>query len=131
MSLKILLVDDEPDVLTGYERVLRKRFSVETAPGGEQALALLESQGPYAVLVADQRMPGMTGVEFLAAAKAVKPQAARLMLTGYADLQDLTAAVNVGEVQYYLTKPWDPDGLVATVEQAGAKIQHTLSARQQ
>ena len=63
MNPKILLVDDEPEVLEGYARVLRRRFTVETAPGGEQALTLLETRGPYAVLVADHRMPGMEGLD--------------------------------------------------------------------
>ena len=118
MSLKILLVDDEPDVLTGYERVLRKRFSVETAPGGEQALALLESQGPYAVLVADQRMPGMDGLDLLARARVACPDTVRIMLTGNSDQQTAVDAVNEGAIFRFLHKPCDSVLLGRTLEQA-------------
>ncbi|MBN9520491.1 response regulator, partial [bacterium] len=66
MSEKILFVDDEPNVLAGFERQLRKRYALETAPGGAEGLAALEARGPFAVVVSDMRMPGMDGARFLA-----------------------------------------------------------------
>src|SRR6266481_5372243 len=111
MSAKILCVDDEANVLEAYQRNLRKRFSIDTALGGEAALALIGSQGPYAVIVADMQMPGMNGVEFLTLAREKAPDTVRIMLTGNADQKTAVEAVNKGQIFQFLNKPCPPEML--------------------
>jgi DNA-binding NtrC family response regulator len=86
MNEKILFVDDDENLLASYQRQLRNKFAVATAPGGEQGLKVIGSEGPFAVIVSDFRMPGMDGVQFLAKAREAAPDTVRVMLTGYADL---------------------------------------------
>jgi len=105
MTEKILFVDDEPNVLHSIQRQLRKRFDLVTAEGGEEALRILKEQGPFAVIVSDMRMPGMTGVELLAQTKDMYPDTVRLMLTGNADQETAMEAVNTGQIFRFLTKP--------------------------
>ena len=87
MSSKILMVDDDENILAGYQRTLRKQFAIDTASSGAQGLAKLNEDGPYAVVVADMQMPNMNGVEFLKLAEAEMPDTVRVMLTGNADQQ--------------------------------------------
>lgn len=105
---QILIVDDEPDVLASLRRQLRREFDVYTAQGADQALAILGKRN-IQVIVSDQRMPGVTGIELLARARREYPNATRLLLTAYADLQGVIEAINSGQVYRYITKPWDPD----------------------
>ena len=118
MSSKILFVDDEPNVLEAYQRNLRKRFAIETATSGEQALGLMSQHGPYAVVVADMQMPGMNGVEFLIRAQQRAPDSVRLMLTGNADQKTAVEAVNQGHVYQFLNKPCPPDMLALALDNA-------------
>jgi response regulator RpfG family c-di-GMP phosphodiesterase len=118
MTEKILCVDDEPNVLEAYQRALRKEFRIETALGGEEALAALEARGPYAVVVSDMRMPGMDGVQFLARAKEAAPDSVRIMLTGNADQQTAMEAVNEGAIFRFLTKPCPPEALAKSLAAA-------------
>ncbi len=111
MSAKILCVDDEPNILSGYQRSLRKQFEIETAPGGAGALAKIAEGGPYAVLVTDMRMPGMDGIQFLQEAQRVAPDSVRIMLTGNADQQTAAGAVNEGRIFRFLNKPCSPEDL--------------------
>ena len=113
----ILLVDDEPDILFSLRGLLRREFELHTAAGGAEALEVLGRQ-PVHVIMTDQRMPQMTGAEFLRRARAACPEAVRIMFTGYADLRAVIDAVNEGGIYRYLTKPWDPDELVAVLHQA-------------
>jgi response regulator RpfG family c-di-GMP phosphodiesterase len=117
----ILCVDDEPNMLAAYERQLRKQFRVETAAGGEEGLAAVAARGPFAVVLADMRMPRMSGVEFLARVRQLAPYTVRMMLTGNTDQQTAVAAVNEGHVFRFLTKPCPPAvlarALAAGVEQ--------------
>ncbi len=117
MKPRILLVDDEPNVLQAYTRVLRTRFALDTAEGGAQALGLLEQQA-YAVIVTDMRMPGMDGVELLTWVRQRCPDTVRIMLTGNADQQTATNAVNQGAIFRFLNKPCDSELLGQTIEQA-------------
>lgn len=121
MTERILCVDDEPSILEAYKRQLRKRFSIETAPGGAEGLAAIASQGPFAVIVSDMRMPGMDGVQFLATVKERAPESVRIMLTGNANQQTAVDAVNEGNIFRFLTKPCPPEtlakSLVAGIEQ--------------
>jgi response regulator RpfG family c-di-GMP phosphodiesterase len=124
MNTKILCVDDDPNILTGYQRSLRKQFTLETAPGGEAALAQLAKNGPYAVIVADMQMPGMNGVQLLSKVQEKYPDTVRIMLTGNADQHTAVQAVNKGHVFQFLTKPCEAE-MLALALQAGLK-QHGL-----
>jgi thioredoxin reductase (NADPH) len=112
----LVAVDDEPPVLSAVERDLRahyaEHYQVYTASSGEQALDLLRRlrlrEDPVALLLVDQRMPGMSGVELLAASRKLYPDARRVMLTAFADTDAAIKAINDAEVQHYLLKPWDP-----------------------
>jgi DNA-binding NtrC family response regulator len=86
MAEKILLVDDDSNILDGYRRSLSREFVMETALGGQQALKLTAENGPYAVVVSDMRMPGMDGLQLLSSIKAQSPDTIRIMLTGNADM---------------------------------------------
>lgn len=121
MTEKVLFVDDEPNVLQAYKRALRREFSIETALGGERALEMLETEGPFAVIVSDMRMPGINGVQVLAAAKQCAPETARVMLTGNADQQTAIDAVNEGDIFRFLNKPCPPD-VVARVVTDGIEL---------
>lgn len=112
----LLLVDDEEPILNALRRILALRgYRVLTAGGGAAGLEILERE-PVDLILSDMRMPGMTGAQFLAEARRRKPDVARLLLTGYADMESTIAAINEGGVQRYLNKPWDNDELVRAVE---------------
>jgi diguanylate cyclase (GGDEF)-like protein/PAS domain S-box-containing protein len=114
----LLLVDDEPNILAALKRQMRgANCRILTAPGGQQGLELLESE-PVDVIVSDQRMPGMTGVEFLRAVKNSHPETVRMVLSGFTELQSVTDAVNEGAIYKFLTKPWDDTQLRGHIEEA-------------
>lgn len=115
MKDKILLVDDEPNVLAGYKRGLRQRFDVFTAEGGEKGLESISAHGPFCVIVSDMRMPVMDGVEFLKKVKRVSPESTRMMLTGNADQETAMKAVNIGAIFRFLTKPCPSNELTAAL----------------
>jgi CheY-like chemotaxis protein len=112
---KILFVDDEPAFLTQYELMLRLEFEVDTAVGGEQALAIIQERGPYAVVISDMRMPGMNGVQFLARVRQAAPDTTRMILTGGSDFDAALAAVNEGHVFRFLRKLSQPKDLANAV----------------
>jgi response regulator RpfG family c-di-GMP phosphodiesterase len=105
MSDKILLVDDDPNLLAAQTRNLRRQFEIETAEGGELGLAKIRDSGPYAVVVADRQMPGMDGIELLSRVRQAAPDTIRMMLTGNADLEAAIRVVNEGNIFRFLTKP--------------------------
>jgi response regulator RpfG family c-di-GMP phosphodiesterase len=116
MNNKILFVDDDANLLEGIQRTLRKQFSVEIAIGGAEGLKKLTETGPYAVLVVDMQMPGMSGLEFLRRAQTEAPHSVRIMLTGNSDSKTPTDAVNDGRVFHFLTKPCPAPVLVPALE---------------
>ncbi len=116
--MKILCVDDEPNILSGYQRSLRKQFQIDIAVGGTEALEKIQQEGPYAVLVTDMRMPGMDGLQFLEAARLTAPAAVRIMLTGNADQKTATDALNQGRVFRFLNKPCSPEELTGALSAA-------------
>lgn len=105
MPDKILFVDDDGNILSGFQRTLRGRFRVEVANGGPKALELLKADTGFAVVVSDYRMPVMNGVEFLSQAAALRPDCVRVLLTGEADTRAAGAAVNQGQIFRFLLKP--------------------------
>ena len=105
MNDKVLLVDDDQNLLYAAKRHLRKKFSFFTAQGGEEGLKLIEQEGPFAVIVSDLSMPKMDGIQFLARVREKNPNTVRIMLTGNADLHSAMTAVNEGQVFQFLTKP--------------------------
>jgi signal transduction histidine kinase len=113
----ILLVDDEIDSLEPMQMLLEDDYRVLTAEGGEEALALLEKEVAELV-IADQRMPGMTGVELLARVHEVYPEIVRLILTAYMDFEAMLRAINEGRVYRYIIKPWDQTDMQVTIKQA-------------
>ena len=116
MFQKILLVDDDDNILQGYRRNLHRRFDLEVASLVPQAIQMLEDNGPYAVLVADMRMPGMSGLELLEVARQRWPGMVRVMLTGNADQKTAVDAVNHGQVFRFLTKPCPAEDLALAIE---------------
>ena len=113
----ILLVDDEPDILFSLRGLLRREFELHTAQSGAEALEVLRKH-PIHVIMTDQRMPEMTGVELLRRARGECPEAIRIVFTGYADIKSVVDAINHGQIYRYLTKPWDPDELCAMLHEA-------------
>lgn len=115
---RLLLVDDEENILRSLRRVLRRgNWLIETAPDGEAGLELFERFRP-AVVISDYRMPGMSGVDFLARVKEQAPQTQRIMLTGQADQQAIEEAINRSEVFRFVSKPWNDAQLLLTVKSA-------------
>ena len=117
MDYKIMVVDDEPANLRLLERLFRHDYQVLTAASGAEALRLLELHD-VALLITDQRMPGMTGIELLKRASEFRPHMVRIILTGYTDVGALVEAINCGQVYKYVTKPWSNDELRLTVSRA-------------
>lgn len=115
----ILCVDDENDNLDALERIFRSKYKVLRANSGTEALHILDQYpDPVPVIITDQRMPQMTGVEFLEKSILKRPDSIRILLTGYTDMESVVSAINTGQIYRYLNKPWDPVDLVATVERA-------------
>lgn len=120
-KVRVLCVDDEPNVLEGIALHLKRRYDVQTATSGAAALELLEKDRHKAVILSDMRMPGMDGATFLARARELAPSAVRMLLTGQTDINSAIAAVNEGQIFRFLTKPCAPPMLIgafgAAVEQ--------------
>jgi response regulator RpfG family c-di-GMP phosphodiesterase len=115
----VLFVDDEENILKSLSRLLMdEEFEVLTADSGEKGLALLEQAENVGLIVSDQRMPGLSGVDFLERARAIAPHALRIMLTGYADINATIDAINRGGAYRYITKPWNDNEIVQTIRDA-------------
>ncbi|MEL6964157.1 MAG: HD domain-containing phosphohydrolase [Pseudomonadota bacterium] len=118
---KILVIDDERNLLEGIRRQLHKRFKLVLAENGDEGIAALQAQGPFAVVVCDMNMPGKTGIEVLAEIGELSPDTVRIMLTGQTDLDTAMNAVNQGNIFRFFTKPCPAEmlaaGLTAALEQ--------------
>ena len=121
---KILFVDDEPNILAAYQRQLRKQFSVEIAVGPVAGLAAIQNPRDFAVVVADMRMPEMSGVEFLVKVKTTAPETVRMMLTGNADQATAIEAINEGSIFRFLNKPCTKEIMAKTL--TAALVQYRL-----
>src|SRR5258708_35209460 len=131
MQYKIMIVDDEPVNLRTLERLFRRDYQVVTAQSGAEALTLLQHHD-VALLISDQRMPGMTGIELMKNTVALRPQMVKILLTGYTDVDALIESINSGLVYRYLTKPWNNEDLKLTVARAlehheATKSKHLLA----
>ncbi|MGA8271231.1 MAG: response regulator [Candidatus Sulfotelmatobacter sp.] len=124
MAEKILLVDDDPNILDGYRRSLSREFQLETALGGREALRLSAENGPYAVMISDMRMPEMDGIQLLCAIKAQWPDTIRVMLTGNADIATAINAINEGSIFRFLNKPCSKEVMAKTL--TAALLQYRL-----
>jgi response regulator RpfG family c-di-GMP phosphodiesterase len=116
----LLVVDDERDVCDSVYDLLRREFRILRAQSAAEGIKLLQENEVH-IIMTDQRMPQISGVEFLAKIQNRHPQAVRLLFTGYADLEAIIAAINQGHVFQFLRKPWQPEELEAAVRQAAAE----------
>lgn len=115
--IRVLFVDDEEGNLKAFKASFRRDMDVLLANSGKDALEILERESVH-VIISDQRMPGMTGSEFLTIARERHPRVMRMLLTGYADLEAVVSAVNNGGIYAYATKPWDENDLKLRIQQA-------------
>ena len=113
----VLYVDDEPENLRIFELAFRREFSVVTAESGDEGLRLLH-QRPIAIVLSDQRMPGMAGVDFLTRAREVDPKTIRILVTAYGDAATLGGAINDGSIYRYVPKPWAPEDMRLAIRRA-------------
>lgn len=114
----LLLVDDEENILSSLTRLLRREgYTILRASSGDEGIELLKEKS-VGVIVSDQRMPEMTGVEFLSKVKITHPDTIRIVLSGYTDLKSITDAINEGSIYRFLTKPWDDDLLKKNIAEA-------------
>ncbi len=116
-KITILYVDDEMNNLVSFKAVFRIKYNVLTAISGEDAKQILRNN-LINIIITDQRMPNMTGVEFLESILDEYPDPIRILLTGYADMNAVIDAVNKGKIFHYLTKPWNEEELDMTINRA-------------
>lgn len=116
-KITILYVDDEMNNLISFKAVFRIKYNVLTAISGEEAIKILRNN-LINIIITDQRMPNMTGVEFLESILNEYPDPIRILLTGYADMNAVVDAVNKGKIFHYLTKPWNEEELDMTINRA-------------
>lgn len=116
-KINILYVDDEENNLISFKATFRIKYNVMTAISGDEAVNILRKK-PVDIIITDQRMPGMTGVEFLETILDEFPEPMRILLTGYADMNAVIDAVNKGKIFHYLSKPWNEEELDMTILRA-------------
>lgn len=116
-KINILYVDDEQNNLISFKATFRLKYNIHTAISGEKAIKILKNN-PIEIIITDQRMPNMTGVEFLQSILDEYPEPIRILLTGYADLNAVIDSVNKGKIFHYLTKPWNEEELDMTIKRA-------------
>lgn len=116
-NINVLYVDDEQNNLLSFKAAFRREFNVHTAISGQEGLEIIKNE-EIDIIITDQRMPNMTGVEFLQHVIPIAPNPIRILLTGYSDINAVVDAINKGEVYRYLTKPWDNEFLKTTIRQA-------------
>ena len=117
-AINIIYVDDELNNLVSFKAVFRIKYNVYTAVSAEEAIKILRTNNNINVIITDQRMPQMTGVEFLESILDEFPDPIRILLTGYADMNAVIDAVNKGKIFHYLSKPWNEEELDMTINRA-------------
>ena len=123
---RVLFVDDEERILTALKSIFRSKYHVLTAANGQEALDFIQ-RFKIPVIVSDQRMPGMLGVDLLRQSRELAPDSVRILLTGYSDLASIVGSINDGEVFRFISKPWDNQELQQVI--AEAVIDRQRSAR--
>ena len=123
----LLVVDDEQDVCDSVHDLLRREFRVLKATSAQEGYRLMREEEVH-IIMTDQRMPQITGVELLAKAKARAPHAVRMLFTGYADLESIIAAINQGHIYQFLKKPWQAEELEAAVRHAAIEYDRLSGA---
>jgi response regulator RpfG family c-di-GMP phosphodiesterase len=126
----LLIVDDEPDVCDSVHDLLRREFRVLKAHSGQEGYQVMQEEEVH-IIMTDQRMPQVTGVELLTKIKVRNPKAVRMLFTGYADLESIIAAINQGHVYHFLKKPWQPEELLEAVRQASMEYERLMSEADQ
>ncbi|MFV0398068.1 MAG: ATP-binding protein, partial [Bacteroidales bacterium] len=116
----LLIIDDEIDIIKALERLFRRKYNVFSTTSPQEALRIMERE-EIQVVISDQRMPGMTGVDFFTRIKDMYPDTMKLILTGYTDIESVIGAINKGQVFRYVKKPWDPNDLDMIVREAFEK----------
>src|SRR5476651_447677 len=128
-KISVLYVDDEENNLFSFKATFRIKYQVSTAISGDEALKILDSK-PVQIIITDQRMPEMTGVEFLEKVLVKYPDPMRILLTGYADMAAVVDAVNKGKIFHYLAKPWNEEELDLTINRAYDKYKEKIELKE-
>ncbi|WP_165064753.1 response regulator [Paludisphaera rhizosphaerae] len=123
----LLIVDDEPNVCDSVHDLLRREYRVLKAHSAEEGYRLMQEEEVH-IVMSDQRMPQITGVELLTRLKSRYPQAVRMLFTGFADLESVIAAINQGHVFQFIRKPWQPEELLEAVRQAADEYDRLAEA---
>ena len=126
----LLVVDDEADVCDSVHDLLRREFRVLRATSAQEGFRLMQEEEVH-IIMTDQRMPRVTGVELLEKVKVRNPNAVRLLFTGYADLDSIVAAINQGHIFHFLKKPWQPEELLAAVRAAADEYDRLIGAAEE
>jgi DNA-binding NtrC family response regulator len=122
----LLVIDDEPDVCDSVHDLLRREFRVLKANSAEDGFRLMQ-ENEVQIIMTDQRMPQITGVELLTHVKSRSPNAVRMLFTGYAEIESIIAAINQGHIYQFLRKPWQPEDLQNAVRQAANEYDRLLA----
>jgi response regulator RpfG family c-di-GMP phosphodiesterase len=128
-KISILYVDDEMNNLISFKAVFRIKYNILTAISGEEAIKILRNN-TVNIIITDQRMPQMTGVEFLESILNEYPDPIRILLTGYADMNAVIDAINKGKIFHYLTKPWNEEELDMTILRAYDVYKQKINERE-
>jgi response regulator RpfG family c-di-GMP phosphodiesterase len=126
----VLIVDDEPHVCDSVHDLLRREFRVLKANSAQDGYRIMQEEEVH-IVMSDQRMPRITGVELLTKVKSRYPHAIRMLFTGYADLESIIAAINQGHIYQFMKKPWQPEELQAAVRQAADEFDRLETAAQE
>ncbi len=130
MKRKILLVDDDPNILSSYQRLLRKNYLIVAAESARDGIAAIKEQGPFAVVISDFRMPEMDGVKFLSIVRNLTPDTVRIMLSGQADMEVAIEAVNQGNIFRFLNKPCPVDLFLNSINAAVDQYELLMAERE-
>jgi DNA-binding NtrC family response regulator len=121
----LLVVDDEMDLVDSVQDLLRSEFTVLKARSADEGLKMMRENEVH-IIMTDQRMPKVTGVELLKSVRAGHPQAIRMLFTGFADFDSMIAAINHGQIFKFLKKPWQPNALEEAVREAAAEYERLV-----
>jgi response regulator RpfG family c-di-GMP phosphodiesterase len=126
----LLVVDDESDVCDSVHDLLRREFRVLKATSAQEGFRLMQEEEVH-IIMTDQRMPQITGVEMLERVKARNPNSIRMLFTGFADLESIIAAINQGHVYQFIKKPWQPEELLAAVRMASKEYDRLIASAEE